>query len=175
MEIKYYTTENDYLILLNKILEKSIFGKNFGIFVRVTIPALSWLSVILPFLKYQEFNFGFWIRTLIAIVITIGWGLFYERYTKSVFKSIINKDSLVRYAGSTILTITDNYIQETTETTTSKSLWSEIEGMKTSNTHIFIFFTPLIAAVIPKTAFSNLIEYDDFTNKVNRYIESNHV
>ena len=95
MKLTYTTVPKDYLTLLNRILNNSIFGKNFAKYAWFAISFLAWMSVILPFIKFQEIGIGFWLRAFFALVITIGWPFFYNKYTDGVFSGIINTKTLV--------------------------------------------------------------------------------
>jgi hypothetical protein len=170
MNFIYTTTTKDYLSLLNRILNHSLLGKKFSKYAWISISLLAWMSVILPFVKFQEFGIGFWIRIIFAMVITIGWPYFYDKYTDGVFSGIINDKTLSRYAGKVSITITEEFIASETQTTTSKASWKDIHSIEINNSHIFIFFTPIIATPIPMTAFKNIIEQNQFIKEIERHI-----
>jgi hypothetical protein len=170
MNLIYTTTPKDYIALLNRILNHSVFGKNFSKYAWITISALAWMSVILPFVKFQEFGIGFWIRTFFSLFITMGWPYFYDKYTDGVFNGIINDKTLVRYAGKVSLTISEEFIEAITETTASNAKWADLHLVEINDTHIFIFFTPIIATPIPLTAFKDIIEQNEMIQEIERHI-----
>lgn len=170
MNLVYTTAPKDYLALLNRILNNSVFGKNFSKYVWIAISALAWMSVILPFAKFQEFGIGFWIRTVFALLITVSWPYFYDKYTDGVFSGIINDKTLVRYAGKVSLTISEEFIETRTETTASRAKWDNLHLVEINDTHIFIFFTPIIATPIPMTAFKDIIEQNEMIQEIERHI-----
>lgn len=170
MNFIYTTTPKDYLSLLNRILNHSVFGKNFSKYAWIAISVLAWMSVILPFVTFQEFGIGFWIRIIFALLVTIGWPYFYDKYTDGVFSGIINDKTLVRYAGKVSITISEEFIESATQTTTSKARWKDIHSIEINDTHIFIFFTPIIATPIPMTAFKNIIEQNEMIQEIERHI-----
>lgn len=170
MTINYVTTSKDYLSLLNEILSRSVLGKNFSKYAWVAISCLAWMSVILPYLKYQDFGIGFWLRASFALLITIGWPYFYEKYNNGVFSGIINDQTLKGFAGKVSITLSDDFIEAVTQTTTSKALWKDIHSVQIDDNHIFIFFTPLIATPIPLGAFKTSTEENEFLKKVESHI-----
>lgn len=170
MNFSYTTTPKDYLSLLNRILSTSIMGKTFSRYSWIAISALAWMSVILPFIKFQEFGIGFWIRTIIALLVTIGWPYFYDKYTDGVFSEIINDKTLVRYAGKVSITISEEFIESATQTTISKACWKDVHSIEINDTYIFIFFTPIVVTPIPITAFKNIVEQNEFIKELEQHI-----
>lgn len=175
MKLEFITTPNDYLVLLNRILNHSVFGKNFSRFAWIAISILAWSSVILPFIKWQEFNLGFWIRTFFALFITIGWPIFYARYTHGVFSGIINERTMIGYAGKVSVTISEDFIRAETQTTCSQCNWSNIHLIEKTSQHILIFFTPLVAMPVPLAAFDSVDNLKQFIQKIQEHIQVNFV
>jgi hypothetical protein len=171
MDLIYTTTSKDYLALLNRILNHSVFGKNFSKYTWIAISLLAWLSVILPFVKFQEFGIGFWTRIILALIITIGWPFFYDKYTDGVFSGILNDKTLARYAGKVSINISKEYIEAKTETTTSKTKWDNLHMVEINESYIFIFFTPIIVTPIPTTVFKNLVEQNEFIKEIEKYMK----
>ncbi len=169
MTLNFVTTPKDYMVLLNRILAQSILGKSFSKFARIAISVLAWMSVILPFIKFHEIGIGFWLRTVLAVSITIGWPYFYNKYTDGVFSGIINDKTLAGYAGKVNVNISEEFVEAITKTTISKSSRSDIHSIEINNTHIFIFFTPIIAAPIPLAAFKNPNEKNEFLKEIERH------
>ena len=159
MNVNYQTTDRDYLSLLNHVLDGSIFGRRFSRFAWLAISALAWLSVLLPYLKFREMGAGFWVRAALALIVTIGFPRFYSAYTTGCFAGIINTRTTARLAGPSVLTVEEDFAQVTTQTTTARALWRDIHEIVFTDTHLFLFFTPLVAAPIPRSAFADDAEF----------------
>lgn len=148
MTLIYSTSSEDYLLLLNRVLDRSVLSKKFSIYAWIGISVLAWSSVIFPFIKFQEFGLGFCVRTALSVLITLGWPYFYERYTNGVFSKIINDKSLVRVAGLTSLRLSSDSIEVVTDVFLAKASWDELHRVEMSKSHIFIFFTPVVAVPV---------------------------
>lgn len=155
MEVRYETTDKDFLALLDRVLEGSVLGWRFSRFAWLAISALAWLSVLLSYLKFRELGFGFWTRAVFALAITIGFPQFYSAYSKGCFTGIINARTAERLAGPTVLTIEDEFVQVATQTTTARAAWRDVHRLVLTDTHLLLFFTPLVAAPIPRRAFTD--------------------
>ncbi len=166
MEVRYQTSDRDYLSLLNHVLDGSVLGRRFSRFAWLAISVLAWLSVLLPYLKFREMGAGFWVRATIAIFVTIGFPRFYSAYTTGCFADIINPRTTARLAGPSVLTFEEDFAQVTTQTTTARALWRDIHEIVLTDTHIFLFFTPLVAAPIPRSAFANDAEFRDLHSRL---------
>jgi hypothetical protein len=170
MTLNYLTTSKDYLHLLNRILTGSVLGKKFSRFAWVALSALAWTGVILPYLKFEEFGLGFWLRAIFAVVVTIGWPYFYDKYTDGVFNGIVNDKTLARFAGETSITISQEFIEATTQSTISKAKWEDLYFVEINKTHIFIFFTPIIATPVSMNAFKDSIEKNEFIRIIESHV-----
>lgn len=152
MQLRYQTTDRDYLALLNLILEGSVFGRRFSRFAWIGISALAWLSVLLPYLKFHELGAGFWTRAAIALLLTLGFPRFYGAYTTGCFAEIINPRTVTRLAGPVVLTVEKEFAEFATQTSTARASWTDIHKIAATDSHLFLFFTPLVAAPIPRSA-----------------------
>lgn len=155
MDVPYQTTHRDYLALLNHVLDGSVFGRRFSRFAWLAIAALAWLSVLVPYLKFREMGPGFWIRTALALLVTFAFPRLYGAYTTGCFAGIINAGTTARLAGPSVLTVEDDFAQVATQTTTVRAPWLDIHKVVLTDTHLFLFFTPLVAAPIPRSAFAD--------------------
>ncbi|MBI5687209.1 MAG: YcxB family protein [Verrucomicrobia bacterium] len=140
-------------------MDDSVFGRRFARFAWLAISALAWLSVLLPYLKFREMGGGFWVRAALALILTIGFPRFYKAYTTGCFAGIINARTTARLAGPSVLTVEEDFAQVATQTTTARALWRDIHKVVVTDTHLFLFFTPLVAAPIPRSAFTNDAEF----------------
>ena len=159
MDVRYQTTDRDYLSLLNHVLDGSVLGRRFSRFAWLAISALAWLSVLLPYLKFREMGAGFWVRAALAFTLTVGFPRFYAAYSTGCFAGIINARTTARLAGPSVLTVEEDFAQVATQTTTARALWRDIHEIVLTDTHLFLFFTPLVAAPIPHSAFSDEVEF----------------
>lgn len=168
MDVTYQTTHKDYLALLNCVLEGSVFGRRFTRFAWIAISALAWLSVLLPYLKFRDINAGFWARAALALIFTAGFPTFYCAYTTGCFAGIINAGTTTRLAGPSVLFFDEDIAQVATQTTTSRAHWRDIHKIVVTDTHLFLFFTPLVAAPIPRGAFGGDAEFSAMHAKLDR-------
>lgn len=159
MDMRYQTTHQDYLALLNHVLEGSVLGRRFSRFAWLAISALAWLSVALPYLKFREMGTGFWLRACFAAFVTIGFPLFYKAYMQGCFAGLVNARTAARLAGPSVLTVEDDFAQVATQTTTARAPWCDMHRVVVTDSHLFLFFTPLVAAPIPCSAFASEAEF----------------
>lgn len=159
MNMRYQTTDQDYRALLDQVLEGSVLGRRFSRFAWLAISALAWLSVLLPYLKFREMGAGFWVRATFALVITVVFPKLYNTYTKGCFAGIINARTTARLAGPCVRTCDENFVQVETQTTTARARGSDFHNIVRTDTHLFLFFTPLLAAPIPRRAFADDAEF----------------
>lgn len=162
MELCYTTTAADYRALLEYQIEKSILGRRFSRFAWIAIASLAWLSVLLPYWKMGELGWGFACRAVLAVIITLGFPVFYRRYNDGVLAGIVNDASVRGLAGATVLQIANGYVEQRTRLTTTRMEWAEVLGLESRERHEFILMTPLLAIAVPASAFSSVAQRREF-------------
>lgn len=154
-ELRYQTEASDYLALLEHVLTRCFPGRWFSRCAWLLISILSWSSVILPYLKFGETGFGFWVRLGLAVTFTIGWPFFYARYCNACFSSIVNATTTRGLSGDTLLAADGNGLRHETKYTSTHSSWNDLYSIELTNKHLMIFFTPLVGAPIPRSVFGD--------------------
>lgn len=154
LELRYNTTAGDYIALLGRYAAGSVVAERFTRMTFLVIPALAWVSTILFYIKQHTANYNYIFCGIFALLLTITLPKLYDTYQNAFWGSVITEDALRGLAGPTILTVTDEYIEETTSKTIHRAPWKEVERIEQTKEHILIFLAPLLAIAVPLRIFA---------------------
>lgn len=154
MRFEYELTKQDYIdfnvhhIKNSNTLKKSLFMQQY---------VLAVIYLILPFIlsKVSDIPLLYWL--VVFVIVAVLWVIFYPKYfmaatIKRILKLVDegkNKDML----GKHILTVNEEGIIEESENGESRINWSGVEKVVETEKHFFIYFSSIMAYIIPKSVF----------------------
>lgn len=171
LRLEYVTTPADQIAKLDRFTSGSLVSRRFLIFAYFAICALAWFSAILFYVKQGDRNFGYLGYAAFAAVLTISLPWLYRRYQRSFFKSILTEATLRGLVGPTTLTIDEHHIEEVGPILTAKVAWTDMLRIEQTPERALIFLAPLIAIVIPSSAFSDATTRVQFEQTLNEQFE----
>ncbi len=167
LRLEYVTTPADQIAKLDRFASGSLVSRRFLIFAYFAICALAWFSAILFYVKQGDRNFGYLGYAAFAAVLTISLPWLYRRYQRSFFKSILTEETLCGLVGPTTLTLDEHHIEEVGPILTAKVAWADVLRIEQTPDRTLIFLAPLIAIVIPSSAFPDTAAREEFERTLN--------
>ncbi|MBS3990678.1 MAG: YcxB family protein [Erysipelothrix sp.] len=168
-EFKIALDEDDYLQFNMYHLLNSSNGKQLLLLYRLIIPLISFISITIFINEDSDLQFVL-IATLVSVIISI-LGIIFSKKVIFMFlkKGIQNlkKEGKLPYSKNTILKFDDDFIYEFTHNAENKTKYAMIEKIVVTEKIIYIYISSVQAYLLPKSAFTNDLEKDEFLNFIN--------
>ncbi len=172
MEIKYELNKDDYIEFnLNYVENSKAMKKN--VFIQRYLVSIIFLLVPFALKKSTDIPFSYWM-TVFIIAYTL-WVVFYPKYFNKTVKKNVEKmlgegNSNSLY-GEHKLSLTEDGITETNEAEKLEIGWNSIEKIVKTEEHIFIYLDSIKAYIVPKRAFKDNKEEEEFIT----YLENHRI
>jgi len=169
-KIEYDITFADHVAKLERFVQGSSVGRNFTWFAYFAIVGLAWLSAILFYVKQGDQNYLYLMSGSFALVLTLTLPMLYRWYQNSFWASIFTPLSVRGIVGRKVLTIHDDILEEVGDVLTVRAKWRDIKGVDHDSMRTWVIVAPLIAFVIPNSAFGNAKSHEAFLNECSTRI-----
>ncbi|MBC7898114.1 MAG: YcxB family protein [Cytophagaceae bacterium] len=124
-------------------------------FAYVAIVVLAWSSAVLFYVKQGHQNRGYLVSGAFAALLTVLLPSLYRWYQGSFWRSVLSAETLRGIVGPTTLAFSTEGVQESGPVTTVRVAWRDIQRIERVGARTFIVIAPLIAIVIPASAFGD--------------------
>ena len=114
--------------------------------------------------------FLFWL--ILAVLWAVLFPRFYQRSIKKEVEKMYNEGKNKGIICKHRLSLTPDMIINTTDFGESKTYWSSVEKIASTDNHVFIYASAVMAFIIPKRAFSDESKYTEFIETARQYHES---
>ena len=168
MLVKYEVTKQDYIdfnlnfVDTSKVMKRSIFIKRFFypvIFLAVASLLESVFSLPITFLL------------IVTAVLSVFWILFYVKWFKKLVvqkvEKLLKSGKVTGLIGKHELELGEGYLTDTTKE--SYTRYETVEKVITTETHIFIYVSQVMAYIVPKKTFAKEDQLEAFLDKINQY------
>lgn len=170
--LRYSTSRDDQIAKLQRYAGESSAARYLPVWSYVTIVALSWLSAALFFIRQGDRNYLYLGSAALALFLTIALPALYRRYQHGFFASVLTDDNLRGLAGPVEFTVGESAIEEKGTVTTLRSSWKDIVAVERHSHRTFIFAAPMVAIVIPDSAFGSDSERDALIDLLRTRIDA---
>jgi len=153
--LRYVTTAADQIAKLQRYAGMSSAARWFPTFAYAAIVALSWLSAYLFYVRQGDRNYLYIASGLLALFLTLALPWLYRRYQDNFFGSVLTADNLRGLVGPVELVVSDQSIAEIGIVSTVHAKWCDIVEIDEQAERTFIVVAPLIAIVVPSSAFAD--------------------
>lgn len=113
--------------------------------------------------------FLFWL--ILAILWIVLFPRLYQRSIKKEIAKMYNEGKNKGIICKHKLSLTPDMIINTTDFGESKTRWSSIEKIVSTDNHIFIYASAVMAFIVPRRAFSDELKYKEFIRTAKQYHE----
>lgn len=151
----YVTTRADQIAKLQLYAATSSAARWFPTFAYAAIVSLSWLSAGLFYVRQGDQNHLYVASGMLALFLTLALPWLYRRYQDSFFASVLTDDHLRGLVGPVELVIGDDYVEEISTFALLRAKWGDIVRMYEEKDRTMIVVAPLIAIVVPASAFAS--------------------
>lgn len=169
MQLEYAITTDDLLAFARYQFKSSES-------VRRTRTLFQWggAYTILFLLMAPAFAFGWGPLLGGGIAGAVFWALWYPAVYNRIFerkaRALLDTYSDSPALGQRTLTLTEHGIHEESAAGERTTSWAHVRGITTTKDHAFIYISPLVAHVIPKTAVAEG-EYQQFLAKAQERLD----
>ncbi|MEG0641536.1 MAG: YcxB family protein [Clostridium sp.] len=172
MKIKYSITKDDYLKFNMYHLESSPGVKKELIIHRFVVPILIiGLAFALAVLTGMPLTIG----VPVCVVGAICWSVFYPKfYKKNALRNVskmLGRGVQSESISKNSITVQDEGIYASSQAGQTLHKWNEVIKFHETADHIFIYVTQKLAHVIPKRAFKDKEEENEFIEIIKKNIK----
>jgi hypothetical protein len=100
-----------------------------------------------------------------AIILTLTLPLLYRWYQNSFWASVFTPAAVRGIVGHKFLTFDEDIIEEVGDILTVRANWRDIKGVDHDSTRTWLIVAPLLAFVIPNSAFQDSRAHKTFLNE----------
>jgi hypothetical protein len=88
--------------------------------------------------------------------------------TKRALKRLLSEGKSKRLVGARRLTLTSTGVTHRTAVTEAETKWSAVEKLVETDQHLFIYTSPVEAFIVPRRAFVDEAQYQEFAGTARR-------
>jgi len=166
MQLHYVTTADDQIAKLERFADMSWIARAFSISTYLLICGLAWFATYRFYLISRNDDHRFIAAGAVALVLTLTLPALYRWYQSSFFKSVLSDEKLRGLIGPTNLLVDDEGIAEIGPMLTLRFAWNEITEVTSDDKRLIILAAPLIAVVVPYSAFGDRDDASSFEDLV---------
>lgn len=171
MELVFELTEEDYINYNLAHSKKSPSMKRSILIQRIIGPII---FVIAPFIIIRFSDIPLWYWIMILGLASIFWFIYYPKYatweiTRRV-KKMLEEGNNENLFNKRSLVLTEKGIKEVSSIGESHISWDKIVRLEETKDYLFIYISSVSAHIVPKRAFGNLNEQNDFINKITEQL-----
>jgi hypothetical protein len=122
------------------------------------------------YVKQGDQNYRYLLSGSFAFILTLTLPMLYRWYQLSFFSSVFTPAAVRGIVGRKVLTIHEDMLEESGDVLTIRAQWRDIKCVDHDAFRTWVVITPLLAFVIPNSAFQNANAHDDFLSECSTRI-----
>lgn len=150
-QFNYTITDDDYLKFNINHSTQTKIGKTNVLTMQLIIPIILVFLMLLSYIKGNDFS-DLMTQLIISVIVSIFWILYYKLSIPRIVKQTMRatkKNGRLPYIGNGTLIFDDNFMYENTGIQDTKTSYSLIEAIYTTNEALYIYTGAISAVILP--------------------------